>query len=134
VRDRYIVVVCVIGVLSVFAGILFFSHSSAGDGGDAINRGPGRAEAAAITLGGPFFNQLFERDAPDASQGVTSATSSARSSAAGAGAGARSSGSGGGPSVARFAPAPQPARVCVPSLLGAVLGLLGSVLGGGSGC
>jgi len=133
VRNRNIVVICVIAAASVVAGILFFGRSDVGDG-DAINRGPGRGQAtAAIALGGPFFNQLFESAAPDASQAVTSATASARSSA-GAGARAGSSVSGGAPSVARFAAPPRPARVCTPSLVGAVLGLLGSVLGGGSGC
>jgi hypothetical protein len=131
-----ILVVCVLGILSVFGAILYFGDAGEQGGDDATRRGPGQGGeqgATAFHLGGPFFNQLFERH-PDASQPVTGVgTPTARS---GAGSVSTSSaGGGGGPIVIAPQAAPPP-QVCAGGgggVLGALLGLLGGLLGGGGG-
>lgn len=133
-RNRIVVAVCVVGLVSIIGGIALFVSSSATD----PENPPGqkqreRAQAGqGIFVGGPFFNVLFDERRPDASQSVDNGTQASspvvRSTSSPAG-------GGGAPPVARpAAPAVQTAvPACSPSLLASVVGLLGGVLGGGGG-
>jgi hypothetical protein len=134
-RDRIIVAVCALGVLSVIGGILLFANTG-GDAADGQGEKKQRERVQAgegIFVGGPFFNLLFPDQRPDASSpvGSTNAASAVPVTSSSA------AGGGGAPAVARPAVAAtvRPvAPVCNAGLIAAVVGLLGSLVGGGGGC
>lgn len=132
-RDRIIVAVCALGVLSVIGGIVLFANAG-GEAADSQARQKQKERVQAgegIFVGGPLFNLLFDDRRPDASQrvGGTSAASIVPRSTT------SSAGGGSAPAVARPAmPTVRPAApACNAGLVASVAGLLGGLLGGGGG-
>lgn len=129
-RERNVLAAYVIGMLAIVGGIVLYNALNDDSPDSPVQSGPSKRHEAGqgllIDLSIP--QALAEREQPDASPPARRATTppaihTSRSAAGGGGS---------APAARPMVVSAQPA--CAQSLLGSVIGLLGSLLGGGGGC
>lgn len=128
-RDRNVMAVYVLGALAVIGGIVAYNTYDDTPDGQTEN-GPTRrfqgGQGVLIDLSLP--DQPARREQPEVSGPATRVAGAPATHVARSAAGGGSSAPAARPTLVSTQPA------CSTSLLGSVLGLLGSLLGGGGGC